>query len=530
VLARHLRILRSLSSVLAVTAFAGCASESGGVVADDDALTSVTARQRALTFEGIVYVDGSASDATIVEIARQQTRSAFGALRHAEVATQAREFQNVDPTTFRKRTVRVVDASIPNDVGRDMVEVRYTYKDNAIVPVAMARKTALSLALFGQGSEPKTDDIVEQCTKNDKEAREEADLDLLWYAFDPQRASCVQAMEREQERIDKETAALSDPGTMVPASRVYRMLVPVTMQLARADTATRATYPEYDRLFAGPSEPGVLKLALLTGRLALERVEAKKDGGYYEWLAMLDVIFTDNPDFELKKIEPSEEISSITVGDRRYDNLGFKDFIQWTVYGRGWPKGMPTSNRDDIASAVANKLDEHWITFEKKVKVSIAGAEPKDLVIRLETQFGVDRNLEPHRRALKSADVFVYNGHTYLGGGPLDPENYDADSFTPSYQLLWFDSCLSYNYYNKEFFGLKRDGSKDLDLIVNGLEAPELLGGESEGYFINKLIGGTMPSYQTLLATAKPTDSLRVVEGEIDNRFDPRLTPIRILR
>ena len=48
-----------------------------------------------------------------------------------------------------------------------------------------------------------------------------------------------------------------------------------------------------------------------------------------------------------------------------------------------------------------------------------------------------------------------------------------------------------------------------------------------EGKFIVRLIDGSTPSYQTLLQVAKDTDSLRVVDGEIDNKYDPKAKPIR---
>ena len=62
-----------------------------------------------------------------------------------------------------------------------------------------------------------------------------------------------------------------------------------------------------------------------------------------------------------------------------------------------------------------------------------------------------------------------------------DPDNFKSTRFPGSYQLFWFDSCVSYNYYEKDFFTLKEGGSKNLDLITNGLEAPEWQSGEAEG-------------------------------------------------
>lgn len=522
-------LLRAAVLFSGTLALAACAADDGaaGVAGDEDDLTSLTARQRALTFEGVVYAAPGDDEAKILAAAHAQTQSAFGALLASEVAVQARELKNVDPRTFRKRSVTVVD-----DAGakREMVEVRYTYTDNAVVPVAMARKTGLSLALLGQGYEPKTKEIVELCTKNDKEARDDAAGGLLWYDFNPTKASCRRAMQAEQRAIDAATAKLADPRKEIPALRANRVYLPVTMQLARAATATRATYPEYDRLFGGGADPSALTIVLLNGRLEYKRVEPKKEDGYYEWMAALDVILRENPDFAITKIEPPAPITSPTAAGRKWEGLGFKDFVRWTVYGDGWPQGLPASARDELSTKVGEMLDMHWVTLEKKVKVSIGDAPPKDLIIRIETLFGAEEDPAPHKRALERGDVVLYNGHSYIGYGPLDPENFRETRFPKSYQMFFFDSCVSYNYYERDFFGYKSDGSKSLDLVTNGLEAPEYLSGEAQGKFVAKLIGGSMPSYQTLLEAAKATDALRVVDGEIDNRFDPARTKIRLAK
>jgi hypothetical protein len=523
-------IFRTVVGLGLVVALGACSSEAAEPETSDDDLTSLTARQRILTFEGVVYVEAGAKQEAILEAARKQAQSAFGALLNSEVAVQTREVQNVDAGSFKKRSVRVVDAAKEGDAGKEMLEVRYSYSDNAVVPVKMSRKTSLSLALLGQGAEPKTTEIVAACTKNDHEAQEDARDGLLWYDFNPSKGSCREAMTKEQRTIDTESASLADPKKMVPRSRAERVFLPVTMQLARAATATRPTYPEYDRLFAGGADPGALTVVILNGRLAHKKVEAKKDDGYYEWLAALDVLFTEHPDFTMTKIEPDEPITNPIVDGKRYPDLSFKDFIRWTVYGDGWPEGMPASSRDAIVTNIANKLDNHWVTFEKKVKVQIGEGAAKDLTLRIETLFGADEDPAPHRRAVKRGDVVLYNGHSYIGYGPLDPDNFKDSSFSSAYQLLFFDSCVSYNYYEKDFFLLKPGGSKDLDMITNGLEAPEWLSGESQGKFVAKLLDGSMPSYQTLLAQAKATDSLRVVDGEIDNRYDPARTPVRLTK
>jgi hypothetical protein len=162
------------------------------------------------------------------------------------------------------------------------------------------------------------------------------------------------------------------------------------------------------------------------------------------------------------------------------------------------------------------------------VKVATGDAAPKDFTIEIDTIFGVDEDPTPHRKAVRESDIFIYNGHSYIGTGPLDPAKFRDTRFPESYQLYFFDSCVSYNYYNEDFFTLKPGGSRNLDLIVNGLEAPEYKSGEAEGAFMVKLLDGSMPSYQTLLRAAKDTDSLRVVDGEVDNSFHPARAKVRV--
>ncbi len=508
-------------------ALAACSS-GGDAAGEDDDLTSLTARQRKLAFEGVVYVPTNAGDKAILEAAHKQTQSAFGALLANEIAVQSRELENLKPESLRKREVIVVDTNAPGDTGQRMLEVTYRYRDNAVVPIAMARKTAISLAVLGQAAEEATAKIVELCTKNDKEAHEDAENGLLWYDFNPNKASCRRAMEQEQRAIDADTAKLADPETMVTVSRTKRLFVPATMSLARADNADHATYPEYDRLFAGGATPGVLTLAIVTGRLEHDHVEAIKDDGYFHWMDMLGVIFQAHPQFQLKSIEPKVDVSSATIAGKTYEGLSFKDFIQWTVYEQGWPAGLPASSRTALATEIANRLDGKWVTFEKPVSVVIGDAAPRDLTIRIETLFGADEDEAPHRRALNRGDVVIYNGHSYIGYGPLDPGNFRATTFPKSYQLFWFDSCVSYNYYEKDYFALKQGGSENLDVITNALEAPSYRSGEAQGKLVARLLDGSSPSYQTLLTEAKATDSLRVVDGEIDNRFNPQRTRIRV--
>ncbi len=76
----------------------------------------------------------------------------------------------------------------------------------------------------------------------------------------------------------------------------------------------------------------------------------------------------------------------------------------------------------------------------------------------------------------------------------------------------------------------------DLDPITHGLESFSDGAGAAPGHFVNALISGEPPSYEKLLAAASTTgtgyawgkDALRVVDGDIDNQYDPAKKRIRV--
>ena len=158
-----------------------------GAQGDEDDLTSLTARARKLEFAGYVYVDEGTSDAEILRAVQQQTQSAFGALRTANVGVNSRELKDVDPTTFVKTPVTVVDPANPRAPARKMTKVAYTYTDNALVPIPMATRSAISLALLGKNYASQIDaDPPASAPTNDKEAQ--GVPSSIWYVFNPSLA------------------------------------------------------------------------------------------------------------------------------------------------------------------------------------------------------------------------------------------------------------------------------------------------------------------------------------------------------
>jgi hypothetical protein len=486
--------------------------------ADDD-LTSVTARSRELKFESVVYVDKGASQSTILSAAQAQTRTAFGALQHLEIAVNNRELHDIDPASFKKRDVQVIDAGLPGDAGRAMTEVRYTYVDNALVPVSMARRTSVAASLLNKGTNYNGPKVVSECTENSEHSRDYPN----WYEFNPTLASCKKAMKAEATAIDADVAKLkAGTAAKVPKSAVDRTYLPITLTLGADKTNKGTSYPEYDRLYTGGVQANKLVLGFMYGMIDDDPSKPEEDYNFGEWMTHLDLVFKARPGFKLVKTEPAIDLSTVTLASgKQVTGITFDQIIRWKLDGTGWPAGVTATDRPALLAAVAKKLYKVFLTFEVPVKVKIGAAAEKDFTVAVLTYFGVESDTWTHKRAIKASDVYLYNGHSYIGSGPLDPGNFSAGDFPASYQIFFIDGCVSYNYYEKDYLPLKSGGTKNLDLITNGLEAPSYRSGYALGRFSAALIDGTFPSYSTLLKAAAATDPMRVVDGEVDNVWSP---------
>lgn len=500
-----------------------CRAESPEPTSDE--LTSLSARGRDLEFEGRFYLEPGASESEPLDRAREQTHSLFGALLHQDVGVNHRELREIDRSTMKMRDVQVVSL---DGTKRPMREVRYTYVDRAVVPLAMARRSALPIAVLStdlsRAEEREAfERAVRDCTKNDEETRDSAEDGFLWYEFDPSRAGCRRAIDAESKRIKADAGGLAEGE--VAESEVTRTFLPITLRLSASDTnAKRAVSPEYDRLFAGGVEKGKLKIALLSGRLSHDRVAAFEDGGYYEWLYALYVLKTEHPGLKLQAIEPPVDLSKFEIEGKTFEGLGVDDAIRWHVLQEPLPAGLSATGKKTLLREMGERLEARWLTFDLPVKVTLGGRE-SDVTVEVRAYFGVEDQPGPYKRGIRENDVFVYNGHSYIGQGPLDPANFVRSDFPASYQILFFDGCVSYNYYHEDYFAKKPEGT--LDLVTNGIEAPEEWSGYAEGRFVSELISGRA-TYRDLLAAAKDTDALRVVDGELDNEFDPKKTPVTV--
>lgn len=513
----------ALPLLLAATSVA-CASDP--TTGDEDDLTSLTARSRTLRFDGYVYVSATASDSEILSAVQKQTKTMFGPLRTAEIGVNNRELKAVDASTFKKTPVTMVDTSSTTGATKSMLKVTYRYTDNAVVPVSMAKRSAITLAVMNPNYTSQTSRILKECTENDSEAQEFSSS--IWYVFDASLGQCQDAIAAEQTKIDAESAKLTDPKTQVSKAEVDRLYIPTTVALGADKTTKKKTYPEYDRLYTGGVEPGKLVIGLVNGFLDHEHTGGEiEDSAYPEWLTELREGLKNGPTYKVTAVDPPADLSTFTANGKTVKNVTFYDIIAWGLDGK-LPTGFTSSDRKALKAAVGEKVIRHWITLEAPVKVKIGSAAAKNVTIKIQTYFGAEGDSTPHKRGIKTSDVFVYNGHSYIGYGPLDPSRFSASDFPSSYQILFMDSCVSYNYYEKDYFPLKNGGTANLELVTNGLEAPAWNSGYALGRFVNTLLNGKQASYKDLLAAAEDTDSLRVVDGEVDNKYTPSKVPITV--
>jgi hypothetical protein len=517
--------------LLASSAAVGCSSETEpdaveGVGTEDD-LTSITARSRKLEFVGTVYVDAAASADVILQTVRSQAQTAFGPLRTAEIAVNSRELKEVDPATFVKRPVKVVDASVAGDAGRDMLEVKYTYRDDAVVALKYARRSVVPLALMNPSYRSQTDRILKECTPNDEHSRDF--ISSAWYVFEPSLAQCQTAMQAEQKKVDADRAKLTDKKNQVAKSEVERLYIPIQARLGADKTNRGASYPDYHRLYKGGVKADKLIVSLVYGYIDHKPPsEAAGDFNWGELMTTLGEVMEAQGEY---KIVPttggveSPDLSSFTLKSGKKVSPSLKELVSLHGWGPA-PLGLTSEEKNELENQFAARVTKKWFTIEKTFSVAIGSEPAKDVGVQFLVYYGADSDSRPHKFATKNSDVFLYNGHSYIGFGPLDPRNFTKDDFAQSYQILWVDGCVSYNYYEKDYIPLKANGTKDLDLITNGVEAPSWRSGHAMGQFLVTFLNGKGASYKELLQSAADTEALRVVDGELDNEFRPDRTKL----
>jgi hypothetical protein len=524
-----LALLASLVGPLA----GGCVGDE--IAVEEDDLTSVTARERKLSFEGYVFVSANAGDWEIKNAITRSTKSGFGALRTATLSVNDRELNDIDAKTFVKEKVTVVAA---NGTKSEALRVKYRYEDRALVPVSMARRSAIHLALLHGSYQSQSQRILKECTENSSHDREFESS--IWYVFNPSLRSCQDAIKAEELAIQEARKKLTDPAKEVAAAEVSRLYLPVTMKLEGKSTSNKTTYPEYDKLWSGGVEKNKLVVSIVSGVMADwaagEKPKLVDDIGYRMFFEQMVEIEKTLPGLKLVSVDGAD-LTEFTANGKTVSGVTWNDLKNWELKGSGFPSNFSSwTDQKALRTVVADTLSKRWLRFEQPVSVKIGSEAARDVTVVIKTYYGAETSDAPHRTAMKTSDVVIYNGHSYIGAGPLDPARYSASDFPNSYQLFFFNSCVSFNYYEADFFKMHPGGTQKLDMITNGLESWVNGSGPSVGRFVASLLNGKQTNYLDLLRiTAQGTyptevgiDGLRVVDGELDNKFRPSTTKITV--
>ncbi|MSP92889.1 MAG: hypothetical protein EXR79_13965, partial [Myxococcales bacterium] len=344
------RVLRHLPLFLGVGLLAAaCGAETPAVEAgEDQELISQTALERKLSFEGMVYVVESASEAAILDAVQRQTQTAFGPLRLANVGVGKRELKDIKAADLKisassKETVQVLDPK-PGAPAK-LLRVRYKYEDTAIAPKTMARRSSLALGLMNGNYEKQSERVLKECTNNDSHDREM--VDALWYVFNPSLTGCRKVMNDEQKSIDAVRATKLATKLQIVQAELDRLYVPMTVRLAPGKSTSGKIWPEYHRLWAGGVEKDKFITALVNGEIDHGEPGQQKhvidDSGYREMMEQMEVILNARPGLKIVASDPSTDFSTLSAGTKTVKNATFQQFVEWELHGTGFPPDVTTT-------------------------------------------------------------------------------------------------------------------------------------------------------------------------------------------
>lgn len=535
-----------LSLALALAAGAGAVgcttptSHDDGAESGADQLTGVTSAERGIHFQSYVYVPVDASDDAIRVAIARQVKTAIGALRLPKVSLDDRAAQsNLDASTWKRSVLSVVDPASPQATQRQVQRVVFPYDDRAVVTNTLAQRSAIDFVMLADDYGQHADPLKQECTDDPT-----TDTDSLWYHYEPQTSACQSRIKTELAKIATETQSLGvSPGAIGPAE-AGRWFMPVTAKLDAPKLPDQAYSPEYDRLFGVGTDKQQLVVYAFFG---VDTDEANPDDLLAEEaMKFLRTMLKAQPNFRPVKTDPAEWLLDIYVDGNKLDGVTYETMFRWIVDKSGYPAAVGNDPQKIAAlrrQALA-KFTERWVYWDLPITVTDAQGTAKTLTVEVRSFFGYEDGTADARQhaqwryleAFWYGDVFLYNGHSHFGHGPLEPTLYGPQNFNDRYQLMLVNSCISFNYYHQDFLRMKPGGSKNLDIVVNGLPSYVLDGGIATARLLTGLIDGKQRSYTELLDGMRldypwgetQYDPMRVVDGELDNVFSQKKTPLTV--
>lgn len=491
-----------------------------------DQIVGANSVGRRMAVDGYVYVPTTATQSTIVAAVTSQMRVLFGAARTANIGLSERQ-PVINTASFRIDTVTVVDPARPTST-RSLKRVRYTYRARAVVPRTLETASTVPTAtLFPTTYATRSAEIIQRCHAADAQTVSAASI---WYHFEPTRSTCAEAVEAERARIDADRRTLASPDRQITESEAARLYLPVVMSFTPLE-GNDAASPEYHRLY----EDDRLVAYSFFG---LDREDDPYDYGGKNYFTWLRTVTRAQPTLRLS-VPDGTNLLAVRWNGREVSNVTLPRVLGWVLDNADFPAEV--ADRNAFRLQVLRQWRDRYVHLSMSATVVTQG-RARVVPIELRTWYGDEEIDQPsaarrYRAAFADADVFQYTGHSHLGRGPLDPQNYAASVFPNKYQLLMVNSCVSFNYYN-QFFRLHPGGTANLDTVTNGIEVYLEGAGTSSARFVLALLDGRFRTYREILTDMRVDlpwetahDPNRVADGELDNvftrsRFPMSITPV----
>jgi hypothetical protein len=534
-------LLRTAALALLPALAAACtASPPAPSATGSQDLTGISGVERGVHFQGQVFVATTASDADIAGAVAREVKTALGALQQPEVSIEDRGATNaLSPSKWTRQTVAVVDPSNPGAPPASLVRVTYQYDDEAVVTHSLDRKSAVDFTMLADDYSQHVAKLQQDCSSNPAD-----DPASFWYDFDPWTSACQADVQAELQAIAKDTTALAGKPATVGPHEAARWFLPVTAKLDAPNAPAQDHSPEYDRLYGVGTSKSQLVIYAFNG---VDSDETNPDDILgQEAIRFLRTMLEGQPSFRPVSTDPFAMLEDVYVDGNKLANVTYDQMFSWILDQAGYPAEVGT-DATKIAALRAQamaKFTERWIDWDLPLTVKDASGNARNVTAEVRFFYGDEASNDTAKlhaewryyEALWYGDVFLYNGHSHFGNGPLDPQHYGPQNFNGNYMLMLVNSCLSYNYYHQDFFADKPGGTQNLDMIVNGLPSYVWGGGEATGNLLVGLLDGQQHTYEQLLQLMEIDtpwgqngyEPMRVADGELDNQFSQSKTPLTV--
>ncbi len=512
-------------------------SDSGS--AGDTPLTSVEGVEFSIDFESFVYVPAGADEGHVKWQIQRQVKSALGALREVGIGIMDRDAEaNLAGDDWRVATERLTVVNADGSLGEQVDRVTYHYTDTALVQEDQLPSGPLPLTLLFGDYPSHRDELVPACSDDSS-----ADADSLWYHYSPRRWQCQSMISDERDAIADATEELADANTQIARVDLDRRFVSMLANLAPAEAASDL-YPEYDRLW-GFRDNTSRTMLVVYAFFGVDSDEGNPgDYGLREFLRFQRTLLERFPGLHVTHTDPFAMLLDFWIDGQLLQDVSFEDVQRWILDNTGFPAevGSDPQKREALKQQVVERFAERWIYWQLPVEVS-DGESTRQMTVEIRSFYGYEDgswDVRQHAQwryleAFWHADVFAYTGHSHFGHGPLAPWYYNSGNFPSRYQVMLINSCLSFNYYDRDFLDIHPGGSEYLDIVVNGLSAYWNGMGEATGNFVASLLDGEDKTWRALLESMRVDlpwsygyDPMRAVNGELDNTYSGAERPLTV--